>query len=836
MTYRDKTKFKLLAFLLAITILSGMFFIVNTVDTEAMTVSQIEESLTNLMTNDGFRPGRPGFITGSGICYKFLNYVVNKLFGHSLPTQQPSKYALHPNSDWTQVGGTICNDKRNLSVSSLKSLFQQAQAGDVVQMHYSYGNYGYHTAIVYKVTSEGVILYSAGSGTVHLGAGPMMPTVEQSKYSVMWGTKGDVLTYQAYYDVYLKGSADGLSIYRSTKAASAAKPDIPKVEFKGDPTYNSTWADDYSVPTTTIREKSPSMEGFDVAWIQAVLLNLEYKPMTIDGKYGKQSITAVKNFQTDTGLTADGVVGPQTLSMLKSWWNEYKYSEKVPDKTKPTATLNPSSTATPKPSITPTPTPAAKYGVVNGYNMPTETIKLTSPATQGEGVRWIQSLLKDLGYVKNIDGDFGPLTQDSVIQFQKAYGLAADGSVGPATRTKMYEAWCKKMGVNPSPTNTPAPTPTPKPSPTPTPAPSSAGIVNGYPMPTVSVKRGSTGNAVKWVQSVLNDLGYNMVVDGSFGAGTESKVKAFQNDQKLTADGSVGPATRTKMYEAWQNKKATPTPSPKPTPTPTPSSTGTVNGYSMPTVSVRQGSTGNNVKWVQSVLKDLGFSITVDGDFGNTTATRVREFQSKYGLAVDGSVGAGTRTKMYEEWLKKKATPAPTATPAPGGSNSLNPDDHAVPTESLRLGASCDGVKWVQCILAKLGYSVTVDGSFGQKSYEAVLRFQRENGLTADGSVGPATRSKLQAKWDAYKEAQKPKNPYAEPTESLRLGARGDGVKWVQTILNTLGYNLVVDGDFGQTTFGKVKEFQREYKLDVDGNVGPATRAKLKECWNKKVG
>jgi len=64
--------------------------------------------------------------------------------------------------------------------------------------------------------------------------------------------------------------------------------------------------------------------------------------------------------------------------------------------------------------------------------------------------------------------------------------------------------------------------------------------------------------------------------------------------------------------------------------------------------------TGNDVKWVQAVLFQLGYTIGIDGSFGPATQTVVKQFQTDYGLDVDGSVGPATRTKLQELWNFKK--------------------------------------------------------------------------------------------------------------------------------------------------------------------------------------
>lgn len=64
-----------------------------------------------------------------------------------------------------------------------------------------------------------------------------------------------------------------------------------------------------------------------------------------------------------------------------------------------------------------------------------------------------------------------------------------------------------------------------------------------------------TGDDVRWVQAVLQKLGYSIAVDGSFGPSSKSVVQSFQSDYGLDVDGSVGPATRQKLYDLWNNKK-----------------------------------------------------------------------------------------------------------------------------------------------------------------------------------------------------------------------------------------------------------------------------------------
>lgn len=58
------------------------------------------------------------------------------------------------------------------------------------------------------------------------------------------------------------------------------------------------------------------MSGADVTALQVKLNALGYDCGTADGKFGKKTEAAVKAFQTDHGLTADGIAGPETLKLI----------------------------------------------------------------------------------------------------------------------------------------------------------------------------------------------------------------------------------------------------------------------------------------------------------------------------------------------------------------------------------------------------------------------------------------------------------------------------------------------------------------------------------------
>jgi peptidoglycan hydrolase-like protein with peptidoglycan-binding domain len=121
------------------------------------------------------------------------------------------------------------------------------------------------------------------------------------------------------------------------------------------------------------------------------------------------------------------------------------------------------------------------------------------------------------------------------------------------------------------------------------------------------------------------------------------------------------------------------------------------------TTTLKNGSTGTQVKYLQYGLVGLGYlKGSVDGKYGTATQTAVKNYQSANGLTVDGLAGAKTLSS-----IKTK-------------------------------------VSNIQTKLKNLGYySGTVDGVYGSGTTTAVKNYQKAKGLTVDGIAGTKTLSKL---------------------------------------------------------------------------------------------
>ena len=217
------------------------------------------------------------------------------------------------------------------------------------------------------------------------------------------------------------------------------------------------------------------------------------------------------------------------------------------------------------------------------------------------------------------------------------------------------------------------------------------------------LKKGMSGNAVKVMQTYLIKLGYlGGVADGGFGAVTEAAVKKFQSVNGLYADGEAGIKTLSVLYGA----------SPK---------SNTNNTVKSLDRTLKVGCTGSDVKEVQQCLKNLGYlDSVVDGSYGNATKVAAMIFQANESLYVDGEIG-NVSYKVMQQTTKKFTT--------------------------LKKGISGNAVKVMQTYLIKLGYLGGVaDGNFGAVTEAAVKKFQKDNGLYADGEAGIKTLSVLYKK------------------------------------------------------------------------------------------
>jgi peptidoglycan hydrolase-like protein with peptidoglycan-binding domain len=89
---------------------------------------------------------------------------------------------------------------------------------------------------------------------------------------------------------------------------------------------------------------------------------------------------------------------------------------------------------------------------------------------------------------------------------------------------------------------------------------------------------------------------------------------------------------------------------------------------------LKLGDTGQDVQSLQTQLKELGYyDGVIDGQYGGSTRTAVKQFQKSQGLPEDGRVGATTRANLQAALAAKTsfiASPTPTSQPSSPGKSS----------------------------------------------------------------------------------------------------------------------------------------------------------------------
>ncbi len=451
--------------------------------------------------------------------------------------------------------------------------------------------------------------------------------------------------------------------------------------------------------------------GSQVKYLQYTLHILCCSPNAFTGTFGDATETAVKKFQEKFGITADGVVGDAT-------WN----------------------------------------------------------GLCGE-IRPIKQALYDKGYFHGwLDGLATNVVYDAVVEFQNDYGLSPDGQVGTVTRNKLMRTGSTEVGDNEIPLEqgdagdnvlylqyglkilccSP-------------------GTIDGsfgtgtfnalkkfqerYNLTADGVCGHATWNKMKTliseIQTALLNNGYAIgEADGIAGPSTYEGVVSFQEDNGLTVDGQAGPATRQLLL----------------------GSAGDGGSDSFP---LKVGSTGLLVRCLQQGLLIMCRNPkSRSGVFDADTSAAVQRFQSANGLTVDGQVGTQTWEKLrsslkpiqqalankgysvgvvdgiaydafFESVLQFQRDNDLTADGMVGSSTlallGVNSSGGGSGTTSstLRLGSNGSLTKYLQRILKKLGYSISIDGDFGSKTESVVKSFQTKYSLGADGIVGGGTWAKL---------------------------------------------------------------------------------------------
>lgn len=348
---------------------------------------------------------------------------------------------------------------------------------------------------------------------------------------------------------------------------------------------------------------------------------------------------------------ADGYYGPMTKEAVKQLENHVRDLEQDVIDALPTV----APTVTPEPL----PTPASSLSPENGNLIVEEALSEVNlgpePATpadgiadamlqaylysddfvsvredlsfgdSGEAVKRLQRRLSGLGYLAGTaDGDYGDSTARAIRVFQYYAGLEQNGKADISLQELIFSQQAKAP-ANPI------------------------------------LAEGSNGDAVKDLQRRLRILGFmNGSVDGDYGSGTTSGVKALQQYMRDMEEAALRTDVEamTRLEQAGEDVSSL--------------LTVAVNGIADPILldafyseefpaiptAMQEGAAGIDVVRLQRRLKNLEYYYSsLDGSYGGGTVSAVRSFQKQHGLAQDGIAGESTLKLLFSEDAKKALKP-----------------------------------------------------------------------------------------------------------------------------------------------------------------------------------
>ena len=468
-------------------------------------------------------------------------------------------------------------------------------------------------------------------------------------------------------------------------------------------------------------------KGTDVRNLQQDLTTLGYYWAEITGNFGAKTETAVRRFQEENGLTADGVAGTKTLNAI-----------------------------------------AAAVDKAGGSSSGSSSTNMKLGST-GAAVSALQQNLTTLGYYYgDVTGHYGNLTQQAVKKFQKAKGLTQDGVASTATLNAITSA-LKNAGVDVGPGTVATTLREGDKGTAVTELQTMLKKLNYY----YGSVTGSFGSLTKQAVRKFQDDN-KLTVDGVAGPATINKLRTLtggsadsgsSSGSTVTTDKSYGRTTKDNVYlrssySTTSSAKASLQKGQKFRI----SKVYTVSGVKWYYVTVTVG--GYTYKGY--IRGDMMENITA-ADFGDdsnsgeqetigmikvtgnnvslryqpsTSANRVGTanigdcfyyvdtvngwFQTKAGYWITKDYAKVMTDAEVEAYIKNN-----------GGSGSTG--------SSYTIGSTGSTVTYIQTALTAMGYyDRQITGHYGRYTKDAVRAFQRDHNLTADGVCGATTLAAIQ--------------------------------------------------------------------------------------------
>jgi len=263
---------------------------------------------------------------------------------------------------------------------------------------------------------------------------------------------------------------------------------------------------------------------------------------------------------------------------------------------------------------------------------------------------------------------------------------------------------------------------------------------------------------------------------------------------------------------------------------------------SYPGYAISRGDRGEDVATIQTAINRISTNYPsipkmypVDGIFGENTERSVKAFQRIFNLTPDGIVGKATWYKMISLYTGITRL------------SELNSEGQTIFGRSLEypdaisegnVGEKVTILQFFINVISSVNPfipGVAITGTFGEETKNAVIAFQKENGLVTDGIVGAKTWG---AMYEDFKgivdevflgDAVLDIRTEAYPGSVLQEGSEGDDVRVLQQYLNAISVTnpglgaVSVTGVFDAQTRRAVTQYQQAFDLPVTGSVDERT-------------
>lgn len=246
-------------------------------------------------------------------------------------------------------------------------------------------------------------------------------------------------------------------------------------------------------------------------------------------------------------------------------------------------------------------------------------------------------------------------------------------------------------------------------------------------------------------------------------------------------------------------------------------------------VTLRQGSTGSDVRELQTKLNSLGYDCgKVDGIFGTKTLAAVKRFQQKYKLAVDGIVGKNTFKKLAEVLSKKKSSAT-----SSGGSSSGSSSGTGGGTTTTKTETSSKTSTSTVTLTTGDKVSVAADELRVAIQTKGIVKTDTQSSTSKSSDKSGNTTSSTEVKTTTTTNTTM-SHIYYPPIEgdvtwdTERSGSPG------KVTFNVMGDVPITEGDLVTLTYGDKKVFVGyifDRKIDKSGVISVTAYDQLK-YWN----